>query len=114
MMSPMALRRTISKLSNRGALAGREKDSVIFNRVTRVAAPKPAVISTTSRFSRLQPRAGTNQFSGRVIFRITHDHNAASAGFDLAALGDALRRVVRAFGMKVRANFADDRAHVIF
>src|SRR5450631_34824 len=107
MMSPMALRRTMSRLSNRGVPAKRERESVI-RVVTRVA------IRTASRFSRLQPRARTNDFGGGVILWITHDNNSATTGFDLVALGDALRRVVGALGVKVRANFANDIAHVVF
>ena len=49
-----------------------------------------------------------------MILGITHDDNSASAGFDLVALGDALHRVVSALGMKIRAYFADDRAHIPF
>jgi hypothetical protein len=49
-----------------------------------------------------------------VILGITHDDNPASAGFYLVALGDGLYRVVRALGMKVRAYFADDGAHILF
>ena len=45
---------------------------------------------------------------------IPHDDHSASAGFDLVALGDALHRVIRAFGMKVRTDFANNRAHVLF
>src|ERR1039458_9689002 len=107
MMSPMALRRTTSKLSNRGVPAVREKELVILV-ATRAA------IRTASRFSRPQPRAQTTDLGGRVILRITHDDNPASTGFDLVALGHALRRVVRALGMKVRTDFANDGAHVFF
>ena len=49
-----------------------------------------------------------------MILGITHDDDAASAGFDLVALGDAVHRVVRALGMKIRADFANDGTHVIF
>src|SRR5713101_307268 len=101
MMSPMALRRTTSRLSNRGVAAVRES-------VIRTAIRNP------SRFSRPQPRARTNDLGGRVILGITNDHDSASTGFDLVALGDALRRVVAALGMKVRTDFANDRAHVFF
>ena len=51
---------------------------------------------------------------GRVIFGITHDDDAASTGFDYIVLGDTLRRVVGAFGMKIRTDFANDGAHVFF
>src|ERR1019366_8810481 len=101
MMSPMALRRTTSRLSNRGVPAARERE-------------KESVIRTASRFSRPQPRARMNDLGGRVILGITHDDNSAATGFDLVALGDALRRVVGAFGMKVRTDFANDGAHVFF
>src|SRR5208282_204147 len=109
MMSPMALRRTTSRLSNRGALAGREKEPVIL-----VAAL--AAVRTASRFSPPQPRARArmNDLAGRVILGITHDHNPASASFDLVALGDALHRVVRPLGMKIRTDFANDGAHIFF
>src|ERR1019366_8277080 len=111
-MSPMALRRTTSRLSNRGVPVGREKESVIFVAVGLVAAR--IAIHTISRFSRPQPRARMNDLGGRVILGITHDDDAASTGFDLVALGDALRRVVGALGMKIGTDFADDGAHVIF
>src|SRR4029077_20728682 len=99
MMSPMALRRTMSRLSNRGAPDAGEKESVI---------------QTPSRFSRPPPRAQTNDLSGRVILGITHDDHSASTGFDLVALGDGLHRVVGALGMKIRTYFANDRAHILF
>ena len=93
----MALRRTTSRLSNRGVPAGGGKESVIL---------------TASRFSRQQPR--TNDLGGRVILGITHDDDPASTGFDLVALGDALRRVVGALGVKIGTDFANDSAHVLF
>src|SRR5882762_3217697 len=99
MMSPMALRRTTSRLSNRGTPVESERESVIL---------------TPSRFSRSHPRARTNDLGGRVILGITHDDHPASTGFDLVALGDTLHRVIRAFGMKVRTDFANNRAHVLF
>src|SRR4029077_10784196 len=102
MMSPMALRRTMSRLENRGVSAAGEKESVILTP------------SDPSRFSRPQPRAQTNDLGGRVILGITHDDDPASTGFDLVALGDGLHRVVGAFGMKIRTDFADDRAHILF
>src|SRR5712671_1224569 len=104
MMSPMALRRTMSRLSNRGASGENEKESVIL------------IPSDPSRFSRLRPRARarTNDLGGRVILGITHDDHPASTGFYLVALGDALHRVVGALGMKVRTDFANDRAHILF
>src|SRR5467141_827094 len=102
MMSPMALRRTMSRLSNRGAPAENEKESVIL------------IPSDPSRFFRPHPRARTNDLGGRVILGITHDDHAASTGFDLVALGDVLHRVVGALGMKVRTDFANDRAHILF
>jgi len=55
-----------------------------------------------------------NDLAGRVILRITHNDDAASTGFDLVALGDALHRVVRALGMKIGTDFANDGAHVRF
>src|SRR6266403_918468 len=99
MMSPMALRRTMSRLSNRGVPGAGEKESVIL---------------TASRFSRPHPRPRTNDLGGRVILGITHDDHLASTGFDLVALGDVLHRVVGALGMKIRTYFADDRAHILF
>src|SRR5712692_7617077 len=95
----MALRRTTSRLSNRGVPAAREKESVML------------AIRTASRFSRPEPR---NNLGGRVILGIADDNDSAPAGFDLVALGDALLRVVGALGMKVRTDFANDRAHVFF
>src|SRR5712671_4827101 len=99
MMSPMALRRTMSRLSNRGGPSPGEKESVI---------------TTASRLSRSQPRARTDDLSRRVILRIADDDNSAPAGFDFVALGDALHRVVGALGMKIGEYFADDRAHILF
>ena len=55
-----------------------------------------------------------NDLAGRVILRITHNDDAASTGFDLVALGDALHRVVRALGMKIRTDFTNDGPHVRF
>src|SRR5208282_4626235 len=111
MMSPMALRRTMSRLSNRGVPAGRENDSVILVVAQLVAAQLVATrlvgataIRAASRFFRLQSRTRTNNLAGRVILRITYDDNPASAGFDFVALGYALRRVVSALGMKIRTN----------
>src|SRR5258706_8757145 len=74
----------------------------------------PSTFRTVSRFSQPQPRARTNDLGGRVILGITNNDDAASTGFDLVALGDALRRVVRALSMKVRMDFANDRANVLF
>src|SRR5271157_3121606 len=112
MMSPMALRRTMSRLSNRGVPAGREKESVIPV-ANRPVATRTA-IRTASRLSRPQPRVRTNDLGGRVILGITHDDHSASTGFDLVALGDALRRVVGALDMKIGTDFANDGAHVLF
>ena len=49
-----------------------------------------------------------------MILGIAHDDDAASTGFDLVALRDALRRVVRALSMKVRTDLANNGAHVVF
>jgi len=49
-----------------------------------------------------------------VILGIAHDDNTPSTGFDFGALGDTLRRVVRALGVKVRTDFANDGAHISF
>lgn len=49
-----------------------------------------------------------------MILGITNDDDAAATGFDYIVLGDALRRVVGAFGMKVRTDLANDGAHVFF
>src|SRR6202453_3455778 len=109
MISPIALRRTISRLSNRGLPVAR--DSVIFCVFgVRIA------IRTASRFSRLQPRASTavDDRSGRMILGIANDDHAASAGFDLVPLGDALHRVVGALSLIIRTNFANNRANVLF
>src|SRR5271154_4300146 len=111
MMSPMALRRTMSRLSNRGVVAEREKELVILLCLRRAV---PAAIRASSRFLGPQPRAGAYDFGGRVIFRITHDHDSASAGFNLVALGDAFHRVVGALGMKIGTDFANEGAHVRF
>src|SRR5216684_848104 len=112
MMSPMALRRTMSRLSNRGVPGAGEEEWVIL------VANRPVAVSTAiriaSRFSRPQPRPGANDLGGRVILGITHDDHPASTGFDLIALGDTLYRVVGALRMKIRTYFADDRAHILF
>src|ERR1700686_4341310 len=107
MMSPMALRRTMSRLENRGAPAECEKESVILIEIC-------AAIRTASRFSRSRPRTRANGLRGRVILGIPHDDDTASTGFDLIALGDALHRVVRTFRMKIGTYFADDSAHILF
>src|ERR1700675_1336334 len=109
MMSPMALRRTMSRLESRGAPVESEKESVILIEIC-------AAIRIASRFSRshTRTRARMNDLGGRVILGITHNDYTASAGFDLVALGDALHRVVRALGMKIGTYFTDDRAHVLF
>src|ERR1700681_1981460 len=110
MMSPMALRRTMRMLSNRGVPPAGESVMLI-----PVLVAGPIAIHAASRFSRLHPRARarTNDVGGRVILGIAHDDNSASTGFDLVALGDALHRVIRALGMKVRTDFADDSAHIL-
>src|SRR5271157_2275666 len=105
MMSPMALSRTISRLLNRGVAAGKEKELVIL-----VSAPIP--MPAVSRFSRPQPRL--DNVCGGMILWITDDDDAASTSFDYIALGDALCRVVGALGMKIRMDFANDGAHVLF
>ena len=62
----------------------------------------------------MRMRMRMNDLAGRVILRITHNHDAAATGFNLAALRDALHRVVRALGMEIRTDFANDGAHVRF
>src|SRR5271156_1256387 len=104
MMSPMALRRTISRLSTRGASAVKMESVILV--ATRAAIP------TASRFSRPQPRA--DNLCSRVILWITDNHDSPSTGFDLVALGDTLHRVVGALGVKVRTDFANNCAHVLF
>ena len=47
-----------------------------------------------------------------MILGIADDDDAASAGFDFIALRDGLGRVVRALGVKIGANLADDGANV--
>ena len=49
-----------------------------------------------------------------MILRIANDDDAASTSFDRVALGNAFRRVVRALGMKIGTDFANDGAHVLF
>ena len=49
-----------------------------------------------------------------MIFRITDDDDTSSAGFDLFALGDAFHGIVRTFGMKIGADFANECAHIFF
>ena len=99
----------MSRLSNRGVPAVRAKESVIYFVAARLVATR-----AVSRFSRPQPRVRMNDLGGRVIFGIADDRDSASTGLDLLALGHALHRVIRALGMKIRTNFANDRAHVVF
>jgi hypothetical protein len=55
-----------------------------------------------------------NDFGGGVILGIADDDDAASAGFDFIALGDALGRIVGALGVKIGANLANECAHIFF
>src|SRR5208337_1126941 len=117
MMSPMALRRTISRLLNRGVTAGGKTELVILAAAPLVyphhpVSDPPRPIRAGSRFWRPQPRV--DNLRGGVIFWITNDDDAAATGFDYIVLGDALRRVVGAFGMKIRTDLANDGAHVFF
>ena len=48
-----------------------------------------------------------------MILWIANDRDPPAAGFDYVALGHALGGIVRALGMKIGANFADDRAHIL-
>src|SRR5271169_3110331 len=103
MMSPMALRRTMSNRLKRGVSAARESGILVRS---------PIAVRTASRLSRPQPRA--DYFGGRVILGITHDHHSPPAGLDLVALRDTLRSVISALGMKIRMDFTNDGAHVLF
>ncbi len=49
-----------------------------------------------------------------MILGITYNDDASATGFNLIALGNALRRVVRALGMKIRPDLANDGAHIVF
>jgi hypothetical protein len=49
-----------------------------------------------------------------MILGIAYDYDSPSAGFDFAPLGNAFFGVIGALGVKIRADFADDRAHVFF
>ena len=49
-----------------------------------------------------------------MILRVANDHDSPSAGFDLIALGNTLHRVVGPFGMKIRTDFANNSAHILF
>ena len=49
-----------------------------------------------------------------MILGIADDYDAASAGFDFVALGDAVGGVVGAFGVKIGTDLADDGADVFF
>ncbi len=51
---------------------------------------------------------------GGVLFWITNDDDAAATGFDNIVLGDTLRRVVGALGMKIRTDLANNGTHVFF
>ena len=48
-----------------------------------------------------------------MVLGIAHDDDAASAGFDFVALGDAFGGVVGALGVKIGTDFADDGADVV-
>src|ERR1700722_9062757 len=128
MMSPMALRRTISTLL-KGATPG-EEDSLILIvlsgsvvlgstasdlvlLVLVAVAVAVTAIRFPSRFRRSHLRAFANDFGGGMILRISHDHDAASTSFDCIALGNVLHRVVGAFDLKIRTNLADNRTHIV-
>lgn len=49
-----------------------------------------------------------------MILGIAYDYDSASAGFDFAPLGNAFFGVIGALGVKIGADFADDRAHIFF
>ena len=68
-------------------------------------------MGAASRFLRSEPRA--DDFTRRMILRIADDYNPASASFHFATFRDALRRVVRSLGVKIRANLANDGAHIL-
>src|SRR5258708_35724796 len=97
-MSPMALRRTTSRLFICGRVEGSKAIFVV-------------VIRTASRLLCAWPRA-RNDFGGGVILWIADNDDTSSAGLDFIALWNALSGVVRALGMKVRSDFADDGAYV--
>src|ERR1035438_1036126 len=110
MMSPMAERRTISRLSNFAVGRGRGLASIIC-----VAIRFSGALAIARNHSQFPPQTGTrtNDLSDGVILYITHDHHSASTSYHLVVLRDTLRRIVRSLGMKVRADFADNCAHVI-
>jgi hypothetical protein len=47
-----------------------------------------------------------------MIFGIAHNFHASATGANFVALGNGLDGVVRALGMHIRTEFADDRAHI--
>jgi len=47
-----------------------------------------------------------------MVFGIADNDDAPSAGFDLSALGNTLRGIVGSLGVKVRADFQDEGAHI--
>ena len=49
-----------------------------------------------------------------MILWVAYNCDFAAAGLDFVALGHALRRIVGTFGVKVWADFANDRAHIWF
>src|ERR1700684_1147982 len=116
MMSPMALRRTMSRRLNWGAAAAATESVIIFIFVAVVVVVVvvvvAAAIGTASRLSRLQPRARTQDLGGRVMLRIPDDCNPAATSFDFVALGNTVHAVVGSLGVNVRTDFADDGAHV--
>ena len=49
-----------------------------------------------------------------MILGIADDHDSASTSLNLVALGDALWRVVRTFGVKIGTEFANQSPHIGF
>ncbi len=49
-----------------------------------------------------------------MIFGITCNNHPPPTGFDFVALGNALHRIVCALDMKIRMDFANERAHIFF
>ena len=49
-----------------------------------------------------------------MILGVTYNHNFSPASFDFVTLRNALDCIVSALGMKIRPDFADNGAHILF
>src|SRR5579884_1811587 len=113
MTSPIALRRTIkiccpccafgnSIPASPCSLSSADSDSVSIT---------DSISRKTNSFLR---HAILNDLGRGMILRVTDNYHPAAAFLDHIALGNSLRRVVRAFGVNVRPDFSDQRADIGF